>query len=295
MRIIILSVSEHIYSTNRLVEEAESRGHLVRVVNHTKCSVLISNGKRQIIFEGKNIINDADVIIPRIGFSVFNHGVVIVKEFEMHGIYSTATALGISRAQNKMHTLQLMNKENIPIPKTIFSINPDNVSEQIDLLGGAPVVIKLQEGTQGLGVVLAETKKSAISILDAFYAMNTSVLIQEFIQESNEEDIRIIVSGGKIIVAMKRKGAKGDFRSNLHRGGTAKPIILTKKETKIAIKIAKHLGLPICGVDLIRSKKGALLMEVNSSPGLQGIENYTNTNVALEIIKHLENNVPKRF
>jgi len=295
MRIIILSVSDQIYSTNRLIEEAKNRGHHVQVVDHTKCSILIGQGKRQIIFEGRNIINDADVIIPRIGSSVFRHGVAVVKEFEMNGVFSVATSLGIARAQNKVRTLQIMNRKNIPIPKTIFSIDPENIEQQIELLGGAPVIIKLQEGTQGLGVILADSEKSAKSIMDTFYNMDASILMQEFVKESNGEDIRIIVTGNKIIAAMKRIGLEGDFRSNIHRGGTGEPVHLTSKEVKTAIKAAKFLGLSICGVDLIRSKRDSLLIEVNSTPGLQGIEAYTKVNVAVEIIKYLEKNVSKKF
>ena len=295
MRIIILSVSENIYSTDRLLKEAEARGHDVRVVNHTKCSVLLGEGKPQIIYEGKNIINTADVIIPRIGSSVFRHGAAVVKEFEMNGVFSTATSLGIARAQNKVRTLQIMNRKNVSIPKTVFSINPDNIEEQIEMLGGAPVIIKLQEGTQGLGVILADSKKSAKSIIDTFYNMDASILLQEFVEESNGEDLRIIVAGNRVVAAMKRIGVKDDFRSNIHRGGTAEPINLTSREIKMAIRAARFLSLPICGVDLIRSKKGALLIEVNSTPGLQGIEAYTKINVAIEIIKYLEKNVRKRF
>lgn len=295
MKIIILSVSENIYSTDRLKQEAEARGHDVHIVNHTKCSVLIGEGKPKIIFEGRNIINEADAIIPRIGSSVFRHGAAVVKEFEMNGIYSTATSLGIARAQNKVRTLQIMNRKNVPIPKTVFSINPDDIEEQIELLGGAPVIIKLQEGTQGLGVMLAESKKSAKSIIDTFYNMDANILLQEFVKESNGEDIRVIVAGNKVISAMKRIGVKGDFRSNIHRGGTGETVNLTSREVKTAIKAARFLGLPVCGVDLIRSKKGSLLIEVNSTPGLQGIEAYTKVNVAIEIIKFLEKNVRRRF
>ncbi len=295
MRIIILSVSENIYSTNRLLSEAIEAGHDVRVINHTQCSVLIGEGKPQIMFEGRNIINDADAIIPRIGGSVFRHGAAVVKEFEMNGIFSTASALGIARAQNKVRTLQIMNRKNVPIPKTVFSINPNDIEQQIELLGGAPVIIKLQEGTQGLGVMLAESEKSAKSIIDTFYNMDASILLQEFVKESNGEDIRIIVAGNKVVASMKRIGVKGDFRSNIHRGGTGETVNLTQREVKTAIKAAKFLGLPICGVDLIRSKKGSLLIEVNSTPGLQGIEAYTKRNVAYEIIKYLEKNVRKGF
>ncbi len=290
MKIIILSVSENIYSTERLVAEAEYRGHQVSVVNHTKCSVLIGKSKPQIMFEGRDIIDDADVIIPRIGSSVFRHGAAVVKEFEMNGVFSTATALGIARSQNKVRTLQIMNRKNVPIPKTVFSINPDDIEQQIELLGGAPVIIKLQEGTHGLGVILADSKKSAKSIIDTFINMDTSIMLQEFVKESNGEDIRAIVAGGKVIASMKRIGAEGDFRSNIHRGGTGEKVELTNKEKRTVLRAARFLSLPICGVDLIRSKRGSLLIEVNSTPGLQGIEAYTKINVAEEIIKFIEKN-----
>ncbi len=295
MKIYILSVGESIYSTQRLVEEAEHRGHAVRVINHTKCSVKLGSGRPQIIFEGENIINEPDVIIPRIGGSVSRHGAAIVKEFEMNGIFSTARSLGILRAQNKVRTLQIMNRKNIPIPQTVFSINPQNIDEQIGLLGGPPVIIKLQEGTQGLGVILAESKKSAKSIIDTFYNMNASIMLQEFVEESNGEDVRAIVVGNKVVASMKRIGEKEDFRSNIHRGGTGEKVVLSDKEKKIALRAAKYLGLPVAGVDMIRSKEGSLLIEVNASPGLQGVEAYTKENVAEHIIKYIETNVRKRF
>ncbi|WP_442264791.1 RimK family alpha-L-glutamate ligase [Tenacibaculum sp. ZS6-P6] len=288
MNIFILSVGENIYSTKRIYDEAVKRGHDVSVINHNKCSIKLSGGKREIIYEGENIIDEPDVIIPRIGASVTRHGAAIVKEFEMHGVYSTARSLGILRAQNKVRTLQIMNRKGIPIPDTVFSVNPENIKEQIELLGGAPVIIKMQEGTQGMGVMLAESKKSAKSIIDTFYRMNMSILLQEFIKESNSEDIRVFVVGDKIVSSMKRKGLDDDFRSNIHRGGTATKADLTNQERIMAIKAAGYLGLPIAGVDLIRSKRGPLLIEVNSTPGLQGIEAYTKVNVAEEIIKYLE-------
>lgn len=294
MNICILSVSPNIYSTNRLLEEAEYRNHNVRVVNHLKCSIKLSGGNREIIYQGENIIDDADVIIPRIGASATRHGAAVVKEFEMNNVFSTARSLGIIRAQNKVRTLQIMNRKGVPIPDTLFSVNPDNIKEQIALLGGAPVVIKLQEGTQGMGVMLAESKKSAKSIIDAMYSMNNSILLQEFIKESNSEDIRVFVAGDKIIAAMKRKGLDDDFRSNIHRGGSGSMAKLSKEEEKMAISAAKYLGLPIAGVDLIRSKRGALLIEVNSTPGLQGIEAYTKVNVAEEIIKYVEYKCSKK-
>ncbi|SEC33689.1 SSU ribosomal protein S6P modification protein [Tenacibaculum sp. MAR_2009_124] len=288
MNIFILSVSGQVYSTKRLYDEAINRGHDVSIINHAKCSVKLSQGKRQVIFEGDDIIDEPDVIIPRIGASITGHGAAIVKEFEMNDVFSTARSLGILRAQNKLRTLQIMNRKHIPIPDTVFSVNTDTIKEQIDLLGGAPVIIKLQEGTHGMGVILAETEKSAKSIIDTLHTMNTSFLLQEFIKESNSEDIRALVVGDKVIASMKRKGLEDDFRSNIHRGGIGSVVSLTSKEEEMAIKAAHYLGLPVAGVDLIRSKRGALLIEVNSTPGLQGIEAYTKVNVAEEIIKYIE-------
>ncbi|HAO14027.1 MAG TPA: 30S ribosomal protein S6--L-glutamate ligase [Tenacibaculum sp.] len=291
MNIFIFSVSKQVYSTKRLYEEAIYRGHRVNVINHAKCSVKLSEGNRHVIYNGNNIIEWPDVIIPRIGASITNHGAAIVKEFEMSGVFSTARSLGILRAQNKLRTLQIMNRKNIPIPDTVFSVNTENIKEQIELLGGAPVIIKLQEGTHGMGVILAETEKSAKSMIDTLYTMNTSFLLQEFIEESNNEDIRALVVGDEVVASMKRKGLDDDFRSNIHRGGEGVKVILSTKEQEMAVKAANLLGLPVAGVDLIRSKRGALLIEVNSTPGLQGIEKYTNINVAEKIIKYLEKNV----
>jgi ribosomal protein S6--L-glutamate ligase len=288
MNIFILSVGEHVYSTKRLYDEAAKRGHDVSIINHMKCSIKLSGGKREIIYDGENIIDEPDIIIPRIGASATRHGAAVVKEFEMNDVFSSARSLGIIRAQNKVRTLQIMNRKGIPIPDTLFSVNPENIKEQIELLGGAPVIIKLQEGTQGMGVMLAESKKSAKSIIDTFYRMNMHILLQEFVKESNSEDIRVIVAGDKVITAMKRKGLDDDFRSNIHRGGSGSKVELSNQEKTMAIKAANYLGLPIAGVDLIRSKRGPLLIEVNSTPGLQGVEAYTRVNVAEGIIKYLE-------
>mgnify|MGYP000751862732 FL=1 len=289
MTIFILSVSDQIYSTQRIFKEANRRGHKVRIINHLKCAIKLSEGKSEIIYEGENIIDVPDVIIPRIGASSTRHGAAVVKEFEMNGVYITATSLGILQSQNKARTLQIMNRKNIPIPDTLFSVNPENIGEQIDLLGGAPIIIKLQEGTHGSGVILAESKKSAKSIIDTMYSTNTSILLQEFIAESNSEDIRAFVINGKVVSSMKRKGLEDDFRSNIHQGGNGFKVNLSSEEKEIAIKAAKYLSLPIAGVDMIRSKRGSLLIEVNSTPGLQGIEAYTRDNIAKEIVKFLEN------
>ncbi|MCH3881421.1 MULTISPECIES: RimK family alpha-L-glutamate ligase [Tenacibaculum] len=294
LNIFILSVGERIYSTNRIYQEAIKQGHNVRIINHTKCSIKLSGGNREIIYKGENIINQPDVIIPRIGASVTRHGAAVVKEFEMNGIFSTARSLGIIRSQNKVRTLQIMNRKGIPIPDTLFSVDTDNIKEQIELLGGAPVVIKLQEGTQGVGVMLAESKQSAKSIIDTMYSMKNSILLQEFIKESNSEDFRAFVVGNKILSAMQRKGLDDDFRSNIHLGGSGSVAVLTEQEQKMAIKAAKYLGLPIAGVDIIRSKRGPLLIEVNSTPGLQGIEAYTKVNIAEGIINYVVNKCSKK-
>ena len=288
MNIFILSVNEYIYSTNRIFEEAKNRGHNVRVVNHSKCTVKLSNKKRGIFYNGRNILNDASIIIPRIGNSITKHGSAIVNEFELNGVTSTASASGIILSQNKVQSLQLLSKHKIPIPDTIFSVNPEDISNQINLLGGAPIVIKLLSGTQGKGVVLAESIPSAKSIIDTFYGMHRRILLQEFVKESNSEDIRAFVVGNKVVAAMKRIGAKNDFRSNIHQGGRGEIADLTAEEEEIAINAAKLLNLPIAGVDLIRSKRGPLVLEVNSTPGLQGIEEYTKVNVAGEIINYIE-------
>lgn len=288
MTIFILSVSDLIYSTQRIYKEAHRRGHKVRIINHLKCSIKLTNGKPEIIYEGENIIDVPDVIIPRIGASSTRHGAAIVKEFEMNGVYTTATSLGILQSQNKARTLQIMNRKNIPIPDTLFSVNTENIGEQIDLLGGTPIIIKLQEGTHGSGVILAESKKSAKSIIDTMYSTNTSILLQEFIAESNSEDIRAFVINGKVVSSMKRKGLEDDFRSNIHQGGNGFKVNVSSEEKEIAIKAAKYLNLPIAGVDMIRSKRGSLLIEVNSTPGLQGIEAYTKDNIGKAIVKSLE-------
>jgi len=281
-------VSEHIYSTNRIFEEAKKRGHTVKIINHSQCSIKLSNKKRGIYYNGRNIINDASVIIPRIGNSATQHGSSVVKEFEINNVFATSTSSGIILSQNKVQTLQLLSKHKIPIPETIFSVNPEDISNQINLLGGAPIVIKLHEGTQGKGVMLAETNQSAKSIIDTMYSMHKHILLQEFIKESKSEDIRAFVIGNKVITAMKRTGLKNDFRSNIHLGGKGSNVTLTKEEEKIAIKAAQTLNLPIAGVDLIRSKRGSLVLEVNSTPGLQGVEEFTKVNVASEVINYIE-------
>lgn len=294
MDIGLLSQSAAVYSTQRIAEEAERLGHYIEVIDHTKCSVKLGSGKPKIYLGEEDITNEFHAIIPRIGAKVTRHGASIVKQFELNGIFSTARALGIIRARNKVRTLQIMSRKQIPIPETLFSINPDNIEEQIKILGGTPVVIKLQEGTHGLGVILAETKKSAKSIIDTFYKMNTSILIQKFISEANGEDIRIFVVGGQVVASMKRMSPVEEFRSNVHRGAETEVVQITEKERQIALEAAKNLGLGVAGIDLIRSQKGPLLLEVNASPGLHGIETTTGINVAKEIVRYVEKQARKK-
>ncbi|WP_299430841.1 RimK family alpha-L-glutamate ligase [uncultured Maribacter sp.] len=290
MDIGLLSVSVNVYSTRRIVEEAQKLGHYIEQIDHTKCAVKLGKGRPQIFYQGQNITNVFQAIIPRIGTTVTKHGAAIVKQFQMNGVYSVAEAQSITTARNKVQTLQIMARKGIAIPDTLFSISPDNIEEQIDILGGMPIIIKLQEGTQGLGVILAETKKSAKSIIDTFYKMNTSILIQKYIEESKGEDIRLFVIGKRVVASMKRTSAPGDFRSNVHRGGATEIIEPTKTEKFMAINATKHVGLDIAGVDLLRSKNGPLLIEVNASPGLQGIEAATGLNIAREIVLYVEKN-----
>lgn len=268
--------------------EAEKAGHYVELIDHTKCSVKLGTPSPRIYLGTDDITDEFDAVIPRIGTTVTRHGAAIVKQFELGGIFSTAKSSGILAARNKVNTLQVMAKKGIPIPQTVFSINPENVGEQIEFLGGPPVVIKLQEGTQGKGVILAESKKSAKSIIDTLYNMNTGILLQEFIQEAQGEDLRVIVVGNLVVAGMKRSSSLDDFRSNVHLGAETSRVKLTQREKFIALSATKALGLGVAGVDLIRSKKGPLLLEVNASPGLKGIEGASGINVAKHIIQFVE-------
>ena len=290
MDIAILSVSALVHSTRRIIEEAQDLGHYVEIIDHTQCSVKLGKGKPRIYIGSEDITTAFDAIIPRIGAKVTRHGASIVQQFEMNKVFTSARSLGIIRARNKVRTYQIMAHKGLPIPETLFSINPYNVEDQLQLIGGPPVIIKVQEGTHGLGVILAETKKSAKSIIDTFYKMNTNILLQQYIEEANGEDLRILVVGGKVVASMMRSSESDDFRSNIHRGAATKAVNITKKEAKIAIDATKYLGLGVAGVDLIRSKKGPLLLEVNASPGLQGIEEATGENVAKKIVEYVEKN-----
>lgn len=293
MRIAILSRNPQLYSTRRLKEAAEQRGHEAVVLDHLRCSLVNQKFDPGILYQGKRLEN-IDAIIPRIGASVSFFGTAVVRQFEMQGVFSVNSSIAIVRSRDKLRSLQIFSRHNIDIPKTVFANHPRYVDELLREIGGAPVVIKLLEGTQGIGVVLAETRKAAKSVIEAFYGLDANILIQEFIREAGGADIRAFVVDGKVVGAMRRQGAEGEFRSNLHRGGSAEMIKLKKAEREIAIQAAKAMGLNVCGVDMILSSRGPLVLEVNSSPGLEGIEKATGHDIAGNIIEYLERQAGKQ-
>jgi len=289
MKIAILSRGPRLYSTRRLVEAAEQRGHEVTVLDHLKCVLVIEKGNPHIFYGGKEVVG-IDAIIPRIGTSVTFYGAAVVRQFEQMKVFSSVESQALVRSRDKLRSLQLLAKAGIGMPKTAFASAPRNIDNVLEQVGGAPVVIKLLEGTQGIGVILAETHKSAKSVIESFLALKANILVQEFIKEAGGADIRAFIVDGKIVGAMKRQGLPGEFRSNLHRGGSANVIELTKEERETAIKAAKKLGLAIAGVDMLQSSRGPLVMEVNSSPGLEGIEGATGVDIAGKIIEYIERN-----
>ncbi|MFM2170403.1 MAG: ribosomal protein S6--L-glutamate ligase [Verrucomicrobiota bacterium] len=292
MNLIILSRNPALYSTDALVQAAIARGHSVRVVDYLRCYMNITSSKPRIYLEGEEL--KADAIIPRIAVQHTAYGNAVVRQFEMMGVLTLNDSVAISRSRDKLRSLQLLAKKGIGLPVTGFAHSIDATSELISMCGGAPLVVKLLQGTQGMGVVLAETKKAAESVIEAFKEVRADILVQEYIAESKGADIRCIVLGKKVIAAMERQGIDGEFRSNLHRGGKAKKISITAEERKTAIKAAKVMGLNLAGVDLLRSNRGPLVIEVNSSPGLEGIENATNKNCADAIIQFLEHSLKEK-
>jgi ribosomal protein S6--L-glutamate ligase len=286
MNLIILSRNAELYSTQALVQAAQNRGHSVRVVDYLRCYMNITSSKPRIYLEGEEL--KADAIIPRIAVQHTAYGNAVVRQFEMMGVFTLNDSVAISRSRDKLRSLQLLAKKGIGLPVTGFAHSIDATNELISMCGGAPLVVKLLQGTQGMGVVLAETKKAAESVIEAFKEVRADILVQEYIAESKGADIRCIVLGKRVVAAMERQGIDGEFRSNLHRGGVAKKISITAEERKTAIKAAKVMGLNLAGVDLLRSNRGPLVIEVNSSPGLEGIEKSTNKNVADRIIEFLE-------
>ncbi len=289
MKIALMCRNAKLYSHKRIVEAAEKSGHEIDVIDHLRCYVNITSHRPQIHYQGK-VLPKYDAVIPRIGASVTFFGTAVLRQFEMMGVYPVNESVAITRSRDKLRSLQLLSREGIGLPVTVFAHRTGKADELLNIIGGAPVVIKLLEGTQGIGVVLGETHNAASSIIQAFGGVNTNILIQEFVKEANGEDIRCLVVGGKIVASMKRTGKEGDFRSNLHQGGSAKPIKITPTERQTAVSAAKIMGLNVCGVDLLRSAHGPVVMEVNSSPGLEGVENATGIDVAGKIIKFIEEN-----
>lgn len=289
MRVAILSRNTNLYSTKRLVEAGTARGHEVDIINTMQCYMDITKSRPVVRYNGKEL-PAYDAVIPRIGASVTFYGTAVVRQFEMMGTFSVNESVAISRSRDKLRSLQLLSRKGVGLPRTGFANKSSNIKDLIRTVGGAPLVVKLLEGTQGIGVVLAENDKSAESIIEAFMGLKANILVQEFIKEAGGADIRCFVIGDKVVAAMKRQGAEGEFRSNLHRGGSAELIKLSKDERATAVAAAKAMGLGVCGVDLLQSNGGPVVMEVNSSPGLEGIENSTGKDVAGLIYEHIEKN-----
>ena len=290
MNIKILSANPNLYSTKRLVEAAKKRKHNAEVINHTKCDIVIEKKNPSVYYRGMKL-DHTDAIIPRIGASVTFYGTAVVRQFEMMHVFTTTESQALVRSRDKLRSLQVLSRAGFGLPKTVFTNYSRNTHDVIEHVGRAPLIIKLLEGTQGLGVVLAETKKAAESVLEAFNGLQARVIVQEFIKEAGGADIRAFIVDGQIVGAMKRQAKEGEFRSNLHRGGTATVIKLTDEEETAALKAAKALGLGIAGVDMLQSSRGPLIIEVNSSPGLEGIEAATGIDIANSIIKFIERNV----
>jgi ribosomal protein S6--L-glutamate ligase len=287
MRIALLCRNPDLYSHRRLVEAAEARGHEIDVLDTLRIYMNITSHRPALHYRGEKLPR-YDAVIPRIGTSITAYGTAVVRQFEMTGAWTLAESVAINRSRDKLRSLQLLSREGIGLPVTAFAHDTRQLDHLLDMVGGEPVVIKLLEGTQGVGVVLAETRRSAKSVIEAFRGAKVNILVQEFIKEAGGADIRTIVVGGKVVAAMKRQGGEGEFRSNLHRGGGASKIKITPEERATAVRAAKIMGLHVCGVDMLRSNHGPVVMEVNSSPGLEGIEGATGFDVAGQIIDLIE-------
>ncbi|MDF1815827.1 MAG: 30S ribosomal protein S6--L-glutamate ligase [Verrucomicrobiales bacterium] len=289
MKIGILSLSPHLYSTNSLAEAARKRGHEVRIINYLKCHLVVASHKPK-IYLGEESLDGFDAIIPRIGATYTFFGCAVVRQFEMMDVYCLNESVAITRARDKLRSLQLLSRKGIGLPTTAFAHDPKASSSLVKQVGGAPLVIKLLEGTQGVGVVLAETKSAAESVIEAFRGLDANILAQEFIEEAKGADVRCFVVGNKVVAAMLRQAKEGEFRSNLHRGGSASVVKMTPDERSTAVRAAKIMGLDVAGVDILRSKNGPMVMEVNTSPGLEGIEHAPGKDIAGMIIAHIEKN-----
>ncbi len=291
MKIAILSRGAH--SALRLVDEAKKRGHEPIILDYTRCYMEIEQYKPDVHYEGERVPR-VDAVIPRIAARHTSYGSAVVRQFEMRGSFTTAKSIAIVRSRDKVRTMQLLARDGIPIPKTTVANRPDDITDLMEQVGGPPLIVKLARGTHGAGVVIAETSKAAKSVIQAFYSIKTPILVQEFIAEAEGADIRFIVVGGKVVAAMKRQSLSEDFRSNIHMGGHGEQVETTKEERRLAIQAARRLGLDIAGVDIIRSHRGPLIIEVNSSPSFRGIEKTTGINIAEKIIEYVETNAPKK-
>ncbi|MCL4161145.1 UNVERIFIED_CONTAM: hypothetical protein GTU68_064677, partial [Idotea baltica] len=287
MKIAMLARNAKLYSHQRLKEAAEQRGHELDIIDTLRCYMNIASRRPEIFYNGEKLTG-YDAVIPRIGASITFYGMAVLRQFEMMGVYPLNESVAIGRSRDKLRSMQLLARDGIGLPVTTFAHDPKQTEEVLKLAGGAPIVIKLLEGTQGIGVVLADTDRSAKSVVEAFRGAGVNILMQEFIKEAGGTDIRAIVVGGKVVAAMKRTGAEGEFRSNLHRGGSAQIVKLSTEERATAVRAAKSLGLNACGVDMLRANHGPVIMEVNSSPGLEGVEKATGLDIAGKIIEQLE-------
>ena len=289
MKIAMLARNAKLYTHKRLKAAAEERGHTLDIINTLRCYMNIASHRPEVYYNGEKLVG-YDAVIPRIGASITFYGTAVLRQFEMQGVYPLNESVGIGRSRDKLRSMQLLARDGIGLPVTTFAHDPKQTEEVLKLAGGAPVVIKLLEGTQGIGVVLADTDRSAKSVIEAFRGAKVNIMVQEFIKEAGGTDIRALVVGGKVVAAMQRTGAKGEFRSNLHRGGSATAIKISPEERSTAVRAAKTMGLNVCGVDMLRANHGAVVMEVNSSPGLEGVENATGIDIAGKIIEFIEKN-----
>ncbi|ACL71547.1 S6 modification enzyme RimK [Thioalkalivibrio sulfidiphilus HL-EbGr7] len=289
MKIAILSRDAKLYSTRRLMEAARANGHEVQVLDPLRCYMNITSAKPTIHYKGKELTG-FDAVIPRIGASITFYGTAVLRQFEMMGVFPVNESVAISRARDKLRSLQLLSRKGVGLPVTGFAHSPDDIDDLLAEVQGAPLVVKLLEGTQGVGVVLAETRKAAESVIQAFMGLRQNILVQEFVKEAGGTDLRCFVIGGKVVAAMQRRAKEGEFRSNLHRGGSAEPVKLTPQERATAVKAAKVIGLNVCGVDILRSSHGPVVIEVNASPGLEGIETASGVDVAGRIVSFIEQN-----
>lgn len=292
MKIVILSRQPALYSTRKLIEAGEKMGHEMEVVDHLKCDIEIAKKRPKVYYRGEYLEN-VDAIIPRIGASVTFYGTAVIRQFEMMNIFSAVKSEALIASRDKLKSLQLLARAGVGLPKTLFTNFSKNVDHTIEAVGGAPVVLKLLEGTQGLGVILADTSNAAGSVMEAFNGLQARIIVQEFIKEAGGADIRAFIVDGEVVGAMKRQGKEGEFRSNLHRGGSANIIELSAEEEETALVAAKAMGLGVAGVDMLQSSTGPLVLEVNSSPGLEGIEKATGIDIAKKIIQYIERNVQR--